>query len=543
LLHLVFISFLLFSVASSHALGLPQPSPDAPVLSGMGTYRLPRVSPSPQAQHFFRQGMTLAWGFNPEEAARAFATAAKLDPRCALCWWGLAWAQGPNINVDMAPDAGTRIGEALTHARAASHKAPARTRALVEALAKRHPHGRLDEEHYARAMQRLVARFPTDADIATLAAEARLDLHPYDWWDTRGEPKPWTPEIEQLLVRALRLQPDHPGANHYWIHLQESSSHPERALESARRLTSMVPGSGHLLHMPAHIYMRVGRYADASSASERSIAADERYQAEAAASKAYRVGYVAHNHHFLWAAAAMEGRSEVALRVARDAYPAACGPGRSDRSTGLLQQYYVMPLYALVRFGRWQELLTDTLPADVAEPYPLALWHYARGTAYAKTGNIDAGRGELAKLKEIADLPALTSVKIKNLNPASALVRIAMLTLNADLALADGHADAAVLLLQEATAIEDGFAYDEPHLWLAPTRHALGAALLVAHRPAEAERAFREDLLHYPDNGWSLFGLAQALREQKKADEATDVERRYTIAWRAADVRLPAARF
>jgi tetratricopeptide (TPR) repeat protein len=295
--------------------------------------------------------------------------------------------------------------------------------------------------------------------------------------------------------------------------------------------------------MPAHIDMRTGRYADAVAANERAIAADARYVAQVDAQGAYRVGYVAHNRHFLWAAAAMDGRSATALDAAREAFPSACGPGRSDRSTGILQHYYVLPLFALVRFGRWREILEDTLPPDVAEPYPRAIWHYARGTAFAKAGRIAEAQRERDALARLAADPALQRTRVKNINPATALVRIATLTLGADIAAAEGRADAAVAMLVEATAIEDGLAYDEPHLWLAPTRHALGAALLAAGRAAEAERVYREDLRHYPGTGWSLRGLADAQRRQGKADAARETERRFGIAWRDADVTLPGSRF
>jgi tetratricopeptide (TPR) repeat protein len=239
----------------------------------------------------------------------------------------------------------------------------------------------------------------------------------------------------------------------------------------------------------------------------------------------------------------MDGRSAIALAAARDAFPSACGPGRNDRSTGILQHYYVLPLFALVRFGRWREILEDTLPPDVSEPYPRAIWHYARGTAYARTGRVAEARRELDALARLAADPALQRSRIKNINPAEALVRIAVLTLGADIAIADGRNDAAVAMLVEATAIEDGLAYDEPHLWLAPTRHALGAALLAAGRAAEAERVYREDLRHYPENGWALRGLAEAEQRQGHADAARDTERRFRNAWRNADVALPASRF
>jgi len=294
--------------------------------------------------------------------------------------------------------------------------------------------------------------------------------------------------------------------------------------------------------MPAHIYLRVGRYGDAIAANERSIAADARYLGEVDAQGAYRVGYVAHNHHFLWAAAAMSGRGAAALAAAQAAFPAACGPGRSDRSTGILQHYYVLPVFTRVRFGRWREILEETLPPDVDEPYPLAIWHYARGTALAKTGEVAAARRELATVERLAADPRLAQAKIKNINAAEALVRIARLSLAADIATAEQRPTDAVAALAEATAIEDALAYDEPHLWPAPTRHALGAALIDAGRAADAERVYREDLAHYPENGWSLAGLAQAQRRQGHAAAAQVTQRRFEAAWRNADIALAGSR-
>jgi tetratricopeptide (TPR) repeat protein len=299
---------------------------------------------------------------------------------------------------------------------------------------------------------------------------------------------------------------------------------------------------GHLLHMPAHIYMRTGQYAAAVAANEASIAADKRYLEQVDAQRAYRVGYVAHNQHFLWAAAAMEGRSVAAIAAARAAWPAACGPRPGDRSTGILQQYYVLPLYALVRFGRWQEILEDTLPPDVAEPYALAIWHYARGTAFARTGRVAEARRELGIVEQLAADPALERVRIKNINPARTLARIAALTLTADIAAADGRPADAVAPLREATSLEDALAYDEPHLWLAPTRHALGAVLLAAGRAADAEKVYREDLRHYPENGWSLRGLADAQRRQGDTAAASATEARARTAWANADIPLTASR-
>jgi tetratricopeptide (TPR) repeat protein len=519
-------------------------APPAPLFDGMGGYRLAGASDVPRAQRYADQGMVLAFGFNPAEAARSFAAATALDPDSAACWWGLAWALGPTINADIAPGDVPRVEQAVARAVEHAKRATPRMRELVAALAVRHPRGRpLDEAAYAERMRVLARRHADDADVLFLAGEALLNLHPYDWWERDGRPKPWTPEIEALLRAAIARDPQHPGAHHYAVHLYESSTTPEKGVPSADRLVNLVPGSGHLLHMPAHVYMRVGRYAEASAANRRSIEADRRYLAQVDAQGAYRVGYVAHNHHFLWASAAMQGRSAEALAAAGAAWPAACGPRPGDRSTAILQHYYALPLHARVRFGRWDELLTDVLPPDVAEPYPMAVWHYARGTALVRKGRIADARAALERIDRVAADPALGEARIKNINAAAVLARIAALTLRADIEWASRRPERASPLLAQAVTLEDGLTYDEPHLWLAPTRHALGAALLAEGRGRDAERVYREDLKHYPDNGWSLAGLERALRLQGRNEAAKEVDARFRDAWRDADVTITASRF
>jgi tetratricopeptide (TPR) repeat protein len=532
---------LLFAMAGNLPAAAPAP---APLFANLGRYHYPADTRVPLAQQYVDQGMLLVYGFNPAEAARSFAAATVADPKCATCWWGLAWALGPNINSDMEPAAAARVAAAIRAAQQHAARATPAQRGLIAALALRHPKaGGIDEEGYAQAMQRLALRFSDNGDVAMLAAESILNLHPYDWWMPDGSAKPWTGEIVSLLQKALSLTPDHPAAHHYWIHLQESSRHPEQGIASAEALRDRAPGSGHLLHMPAHIYLRVGRYEDAIAANQRSIEADLRYLASVDAQGAYRVGYVAHNHHFLYASAAMAGRAQLAIDAANAAWPAACGPRPGDRSSGILQHYYVLPLYALVRFGRWDQILRDTLPPDVAEPYPLAIWHYARGTARARRGQLEAAREDLARVERYAADPALARTRIKNINAAEKLARIAVLTLRADIALAERKPQDAVAPLAEATAIEDSLTYDEPHLWLAPTRQALGAALLAADRSADAERVYREDLAHYPDNGWSLKGLALAQKKQGRQAASLDTEQRMRAAFRRAEALPPSSRF
>lgn len=503
----------------------------APLLNGLDGYTHAVETGHQLAARYFNQGMMLVYGFNPEEAMRSFEAAVALDPSFASAWWGLAWAIGPNINTDLSPRHEPRLLQALVQARRHAGRAAPVMRDLIAALSLRHPGpGRIDEEAYATRLLALARRHARSAEVALLAAEAQLNLHPYDWWDAAGRPLAWTPGIEALLQQSLRLQPRQPGAHHYWIHLQESSAHPQRGLDSADALRDAHPGSGHLLHMPSHIDMRLGRYAEAMRANQRGIAADEHYLQQVDAQGSYRVGYVAHNHHFLWAAACMAGQPLVAQAAAEAAWPAACGPAGRDPGLAITAHYAALPAFTRVRFGQWPDMLRNTPPPDVPGPYALALWHYARGTAHAHLREPEAAQQELHKLQHLSNDAALDRVKVKNINPGRTVLRIASHTLRADLALLAGDPGAAVEEMRQAVTLEDGFNYDEPHLWLAPTRQALGATLLAAGRPQEAERAYLEDLAHYPANPWSLTGLAQALDAQGRSPGAARVQDQRRLA-------------
>ncbi len=508
-----------------------RPTGEAPLFEGLDGYRHRVETRHPLARRYVDQGMMLVYGFNPEEAQRSFEAAVALDPRCATAWWGLAWACGPNINTDLNPRHEPRLLQALAQARRHAAAAAPAMRDLIAALSLRHPGpGRVDEAAYAARLQQLSRRHPQDAEVALLAAEALLNLHPYDWWDGAGQPLAWTPAIEALLQQSLRLQPRQPGAHHYWIHLQQSSAQPARGLDSANALRDAHAGSGHLLHMPSHIDMRVGRYAHAMQANQRGIAADEAYLRQVEEQGAYRVAYVAHNHHFLWASACMAGHPQVALQAAQSAWPAACGPAARDPGLAITAHFAALPSFTRVRFGQWQAMLSDTPPPDAPGPYALALWHYARGTAHAQLRQAEAAHQELLALEKLAADPSLSQFQLKNINPGRTVLAIALHTLRADLALLAGRPGLAADELRQATALEDRFHDDEPHLWLAPTRQAWGAALLSAGRPQEAERVYREDLAHYPANLWSLTGLAQALQAQGRNELAARAQSQSLLA-------------
>ena len=519
----------------------PAKTTSAPLFEGLDGHRHEIETTDPLARRYFDQGMLLVYGFNPAQAVHSFEAALAIAPDCASAWWALAWAQGPNINSDMVPEQHARVQRALQQARRHAARAPAWRRALIAALTLRHPPGKaLDEAAYAQRLQQLAQQHPRQADVALLAAEALLNLHPYDWWRADGQPQPWTPAIEALLQQALRLAPAHPGAHHYWIHLQESSPQPQRGMASADALRDAHPGSPHLLHMPSHIDMRVGQYAQAVRANQRAIAADQRYLEQVLdVASLYRVGYVAHNHHFLWAAAGMAGQHQVAQDAAEATNPVACGPSQENRGLAVMAHYAALPALTRVRFGQWEDVLRRTPPPDSPSSYALALWHYARATAALRLGDAATLASEHQHLRRVAARPALDGARVKNINPVGTLLNIAQLTLRADIALAGGRPAEAVGLLKEATVAEDGLEYDEPHLWLAPTRHALGAALLAAGRPAEAVQAYRQDLVHYPANGWSLQGLALAQAAQGQADAAAT--RQQAAAAFASATRKPAS--
>ncbi len=482
---------------------------DAPLFAGLDGLAQPVDSDDPLVRRYVRQGLMWAYAFNFAEAARSFDAAARRDARCGAAHWGRAWALGPNINSDPAPGDGERIAAWLRAAPAARFGAP--WSGLLEALARRHPDAsRLDEEAYAAALEALARRHPRDATVQVLAAEARLNLHPYDWWRRDGRPQPWTPAIERLLARALALDPRQPGAHHYTIHLYESSPAPQRAEPGARFLREAFPGAPHLLHMPSHIDLRLGRYDDAIAANRRSIAADEAYLAQVEAQGAYRLGYVAHNHHFLWAAACMSGRRETALAAADAAGPAACGPGARAPSSTTVQHLLALPALTRWRFGLWNELATGLRPPDDDGAYPLAMWHAARATAFAQLGRPADAAEQARRFDALAADASLRTARVKNVHAVTSLLAITGAQMRAAIALAGGGAAAAIAQLLPAVVAEDALVYDEPHPVAIPSRQPLAAALLRAGRRRECLAACDEDLRRHPRNAWSLALRAQA---------------------------------
>jgi tetratricopeptide (TPR) repeat protein len=516
-----------------------KPIEPVPLFDDLGTHHHPIATSSPLAQRYFDQGLRLVYGFNHDEAIRAFREAAHIDPKCTMAWWGVAFALGPNYNMPLDAEHDRAAREALARAQALAPRAPAPEQAYVAALAVRYGDGdrKALDRAYADAMRALAARYPDDLDAATLYAESLMVLRPWQLWTADGQPAPETPEILATLEGVLQRDPDHPGANHYYIHAVEASPHPEQALPSAARLPGLAPGAGHLVHMPSHVYMRLGRYADASEANVHAVAADEAYIAREKPEGVYPMMYYPHNLHFLWAAATMEGRSADAIRAARQV--TAIATPEMARAMPVAEYFVPTAWLALARFGHWQDLLAEPAPPGDLH-WAHAMWAYARGLALAATRRF--GEAEtMARIVEAAARATPSDRIVADNQPARELLRLAAANLRGEIATRQGRHAAALAALREAVRIEDALPYTEPPPWHYPVRQSLGEALLAARRPEEAEAVFREDLARNPENGWSLFGLARALRAQRRDVKA--VERRFADSWSHADVTLTAARF
>jgi tetratricopeptide (TPR) repeat protein len=515
-----------------------------PLSDDLGSHHQAITTESPQAQAYFDQGLRLVYAFNYYEAQRAFREATRLDPDCAMCYWGVALTYGANYNSPTDADRERGAWEAIQKARAKASRVTAREQATIEALAARHsPHPKTDraalDRAYADAMREVTRRFPDDHDAATLFADAMMNLRPWRLWAQDGRPEPGTEEIIQTLERVLVAAPNHPGANHLYIHAVEASPDPGRGTAAADRLGPLMPGAGHLVHMPSHIYLRVGRYADAVTANERAVAADRAYFAKAQPSPPYRMGYYPHNIDFIWLAASMEGRSADTIRAAREF--AGAVPADMVRTMPEMETGPAAPYFALARFGRWTEILEEKAPA-AGQFYVVGAWRYARGLAFAATGRGDLARAELAELRKLSEtVPADRTVA--SFFKQADMLRLAGDTLAGEIAARGGDTTAAVRHFSEAIRAQDGHWFTEPPPWYFPVRQALGAALLEGGRAAEAEEVYREDLNRNPLNGWSLFGLARSLRAQGREAEASVVELRFQRAWAQADVTLAASRF
>jgi tetratricopeptide (TPR) repeat protein len=518
---------------------VPEPGkPIAPRLQNLGVHTFKVTTKSARAQLFINQGVNLAYGFNHAEAARAFAEAARLDPNCAMAYWGHALVLGPNINASMEPADEPKALELVKQAVALKPRVTARERAYIDALAQRYtgkPEDRATANRaFADAMRKVSKAYPADLDAKTIFAEALMDLRPWNYWTRDGQAYPETPEIQQSLEQVLQKHPKHPGALHYWIHLWEPTDTPERAEAEADRLLPLMPGAGHVVHMPAHIYMRVGRHADVVRSNQMAVKADEDYITQCRAQGIYPLGYYPHNIHFVWMGATASGQRKVALDAARKV--AAAIPDEALGTVPILQGFLVVPYWAMVRFSQWQDILNDKGPRHVS-PFTRGAWRYARAMAFIGTDRVSEAEQELADLKTVVDDPTLKGQVTFSQNSGYAVLRIATEVVAGEIAAKRKDWDRAVLHLDRAIRFEDSLIYQEPPDWHAPVRQNLGAVLVAAGRADEAEAVYWEDLKKNPENGWSLFGLMQALKAQAKHDEAARVQKRFEKAWKEADVK------
>ena len=524
--------------------GEAEAAAEAPrLLENLGDHHRPITTQVELAQRYFDQGLILTYGFNHAAAIASFEAAAALDPECAMCFWGIALAHGPNINAPMGPDAGKAAYDAVQKARGASGASP-RERAYIEALATRYaaepPADRAGlDRAYAEAMRGVREADPEDVDAAVLLAEALMNLYPWNYWTNDAKPREHTLETLELLEWAMERDPQHVGANHYYIHAVEEFF-PERAEHAADRLGSIAPDAGHLVHMPSHIYWRVGRYDDALEINREAAAADEQYFAWCKPGAFYRASYYPHNVHFLWSAAAAGGRSELTLSTARKLESVV-----ADRvaTFAFLEEFMSIPALTLARFGRWDVVLGQPRPDDARRDLN-GIWHYTRGLAFARKGDTDSAATELAALGAVTEEPAVQELVLAGgTASAAALLGIGRAHLAGEIAHARGETDAAIEALERAVALQDALVYMEPPPWYFPTRQALGAILLDVGRPADAEAVYRKDLEQYRRNGWSLYGLTRSLQAQDKDHDASIAKRGFDEAWAHADVELTTSRY
>lgn len=519
-----------------HAAAVPATESVA-LLDGLGSHSYRITTRSSLAQQYFNQGLSLAWAFNHPEAARSFREAARLDSTCAMCYWGAALVLGPNINAAMSPDDVRAAYEAARKALALASSAPPNERALIEALATRYAPEALQnrtplDSAYASAMRDVAQRFPDDLEAATLFAESMMDLTPWNYWTADRTPRPGTAETLSALERVIARNPQHPGACHLYIHAVEAT-YPEKAVPCAERLAALMPAAGHIVHMPAHIYIRVGRYNDAIEANLHATHADETYIADQRPQpNSYLFGYYPHNYHFLAFASVLAGRSALAIEHAK--YTGSKVPIEVAKAAPELQPLIPYGALTMATFGKWDDVLREPVPSTEL-PVAHALSSYARGLAFAARADWDAAQAALDTIR--AHHGAVSQ------EPVKTVLAIATHGLAGEIAWRRGEVDRAIEAWRSAMALEDGLGYMEPPYWHAPVRHALGAALIRSGKPAEAERLYREDLERFPENGWSLSGLAASLTAQKKTNDAEQVRKRLERAWGKADVSLKGSRF
>ncbi|MFN2622313.1 MAG: hypothetical protein ABR611_05655 [Chthoniobacterales bacterium] len=513
-----------------------------PLFDGLGSYSRKITTASPKAERYFNQGLGFYHGFNHGAAIRAFKEAAKFDPKCAMAHWGIALANGPHINFPMVPPAAAEAAwKELTLAKQNAEKASPVEKALIEALSHRYANPQPEDrkpldEAYAAAMREVWKQFPDDQDAGALFAEAMMDLRPWNQWTLEGQPNPGTEEIISTLDAVLKLNVNHPFANHLYIHAVEASPNPERADAAADRLRNLQPGLAHNVHMPSHIDIRRGRWQQAIETNERAISADKRYRNIVGPPTGLLPVYAAHNRHMLAFGALMTGQRELAMKNAR-AMVSEIPAKFVKENAAFADGFFAVPLEVMVRFGRWDEILAEPDKYPSGMPFVRAFHHAARATAYAAKGDTVKARKEQTLFVEGAKLVP-KETQLGN-NSGEAILSLTTHMLEGEILVAEKNLDAGIAELLTATKEQDALKYDEPPAWMIPIRHSLGAVLMKMRRFAEAEQVYREDLARLPDNGWSLFGLAESLRQQQKdPDEVATLDAKFQKTWAKSDTKI-----
>lgn len=517
---------------------------NAPLFKGLGKLHFAVSTKSKKAQQYFNQGLTLLYAFNHGEAGRSFRAAIKHDSTLAMAWWGMGMVLGPNYNASLNPASLADINEAMNNAAKYSVSATDKEKALITALGKRFPKTETTDMSpyaaaYAEAMKQAWQQFPDDPEVIALYGDALMNEHPWNLWLKDGEPQPWTPPIVKILEDGLKKFPKHPGLNHSYIHAMEASKDAHKALPSADVLEDLLPAAGHLVHMPAHIYIRTGHYHKGVMITEKAMVCDSTYVVQCKVEGAYPFLYYPHNIHFLAACAFLEGNSAKAIDAAWAVARKADISQLNDNIS--IQHYSIIPYYVLMHMGKWDDILKLPQP-DNNLKYPAAIWHYVRGMALAAKGKTNEAEKELSALRVISKDGSLKKQLIWEVNSAGDLADIAALVLQAELLARNQQYDAASILFRKAMAIEDALTYQEPPDWFFSVRQTFGHWLVQAGRFAEAETIYRDDLLMYPMNGWSLKGLHNSLQGQGKLKEAAEVDKQFNDAWQWADIKINSSR-
>ncbi len=519
----------------------------APLFEGLDVYSFPITTEDSLAQRYFNQGLVLAYGFNHAESARSFYQAIREDSTCAMCHWGYAYVLGPNYNAGMEKDNFEKAYQASQKALELSENTTEIEQVLIQAMAHRYAENPPENRHaldsaYADALKAVFQTFPENADVGTFYAEALMDMHPWDLWNHERNAMPWTPKILNILDSTLAIDSLHPGANHLYMHAVEASKYPQKGLFSAKLFDQgLVPGSGHLMHMPSHVYIRTGHYHRGSVANVKAVEVDSLYLARCYAKGIYPLGYVPHNYHFLSATATLEGNSQWALESADLLSENMNRELMKAPEFATLQHYYLIPYHVYLKFGQWDKVLEWEL-ADSTLAYPKAIRHYARGMALLAKGQTEEAEKELELLKETAKDTSLQHMTIWEVNPISMVVEIAQNVLAGEIQASMGNYQKSVEFLTKAVDIETQLKYNEPPDWFFSVRHHLGAVQLEAGQYEEAIQTYQDDLKNWPNNGWALKGMEIAYEKLDDQEQLKTTQQQFLKSWQYADVEINSSR-